>query len=115
MPKHYKKKYKKKTSFLSKAQRVAGTAYKAYQIAKFVKSVVNVEKKKIDFTYDAELLNTGNVLHCNAIGVGTGYNARTGNSIKMKTLLIRGTLRVATTTPTDRDWETEKEVKFHIV
>ena len=100
MPRKYARRKRRRQSTFQKVRNVASTAYKAYRVAKWVKSLVNVEKKFLDSTLDTNVDTTGNVKHLNAIGAGTGYNARTGNSIKAYSLNVAGTIRPNATTPT---------------
>lgn len=65
-------------------------AKKAWSAAKYVKSLVNVEKKYFDKT-DVNINPTasGTVLPYSQIAQGDAYNQRDGNSVKANSLLMR--------------------------
>lgn len=75
--------------FWSKA---GGYAMKALRIAKYVKSIVNVERKYIDFGLNFAPGSTPIIGDFSTIGTGTDYNERIGNSIKLKSFYLRGVL-----------------------
>ena len=62
---------------LKKSMSVAGTAMKAYRLARAVASVVNVERKHVDYTAaDIDLGTTGTVLTLTQVAQGDGVSDR---------------------------------------
>lgn len=55
---------------------------------RYLKSIVNVEYKSHDVS--TSITTSGTVINFHSIGSGAGDGQRTGNSIKAKSLLIRG-------------------------
>lgn len=67
-------------------------ASKAWKMAKYLKSVINVERKYIDYNQaPAQITTTGTVLLLSGANQGTDYNQRDGLSAKMVSLNCRYT------------------------
>lgn len=84
--------------------RVSDVAQKAYAGVKFLKTLINVEKKvwDNDSSTGQTISNAGTVSWLSGITTGTGFNNRTGMSVKAHSLSLKGTLEVnsSSTTPT---------------
>ena len=79
---------------LKKTMSVAGTALKAYKLARAVASVINVEHKHVDYTAnDVGLGTTGTVLTLTQIAQGDGISNRSGNSVKLTGLNMQFSLQ----------------------
>lgn len=70
--------------------RVGDVAQKAYQGVKFLKTLINTEKKFLDTTSSLAVTSAGSVQWLSAITTGTGYNQRTGAVVKGYSLSCRG-------------------------
>lgn len=101
MPRKYTRRRGRKTPWYSKRYSVGQMAKKAWSTAKYVKSLINVEKKFCDITSGGTTSSTGAVFCANLLALGTTYNTRTGISVKSKSWLFRLTLAraVANTSP----------------
>lgn len=82
--KPYKPWYKKKYS----AMEIAG---KAWNTAKFLKKLINVEVKKFDTTNSAVSTSSGTVTILSGVAQGDAVNNRNGNSIRAK--YLTGTIK----------------------
>lgn len=86
----YKRRYKKKSNWYSKAKSGLSMAAKAWAMAKYVKSLVNVERKFYDVTFMNEAPpTTGLIYPLTQIAQGDTYATRDGNSVKAVSLFIR--------------------------
>lgn len=90
--KNYRKNYKQnngnKSSTLTNIAKIAGTALST---AKFVASLVNVEYKYTDTAFSLSAQTWGGMITSLCVPAqGVGALQRTGDSIKMKTLTMRG-------------------------
>lgn len=65
-------------------------AGKAWTAAKYLKGLINVEFKKFDV--DSSTATSGAVVHFNGIAQGDSDQTRDGNSVLMKSLLVRGNI-----------------------
>lgn len=97
MPRRYKKRRMRKkrssgTPWYERKYNAKELAQKAWKTAKWLKSVVNVEKKVQDRISTGGLTSTGNVTTLTDILQGTGQSERDGTSIKMTSLLCRGNI-----------------------
>lgn len=93
MPGYRKRKpaYKRKGGFVKKVAGYASMAMKAYALAKYVKSLVNVERKFLDTTQTSSgCNNTAVLIQQTNISEGTDYNQRTGISVKAVSAYIKG-------------------------
>lgn len=74
-------------------------AAKAWKTGKYLKTIVNAEKKKFDVVTSSTVSTTPVIVHINAIAQGDDDHSRDGNSILMHSLSIRAkmTLNAATT------------------
>ncbi len=83
--------YKKFSKKYPRASRALNVATQALSIAKSVASVINVEWKHIDSGVNTITPGTaGTVVSLNHLAEGVSSNERTGISIKMKSLELRG-------------------------
>lgn len=76
------------------AAKWAGYAIKAYRTAKWIKGLINVEKKFYDFSQSATQSATATVLNLSNIGEGNDYNQRDGNSILVQSIQGRFILQM---------------------
>ncbi len=92
MSKRYRKKktYRKKSS--GKYGGYLDTASKALMVAYSVKKLLNVEKKKLDITFDTQITQGGVVKNLVTIAQGDKINERSGNSIRIQGLSAKYTL-----------------------
>jgi len=72
--------------------KVADTAYKAFQMAKYIKRQINVEHKYYDYDAGATVLNTGTVYNLFIPGQGDTVSLREGDSTKYQNLAFRMTI-----------------------
>lgn len=78
--------YNKKYSTVDLAKR-------AWSMAKYLRSLINVEHQKADFTIvNGGQSTTPTVVHLSAIAVGDSEGSRTGNSILCKYLYMKGSI-----------------------
>lgn len=85
-----RKKMKKSKGWGSTMKTVGQVAKTAFNIAKGVASVVNVEYKYFDKTTTLSPDTNGLVYHISNIPAGDDANQRNGRSIKVKSLYLRG-------------------------
>lgn len=81
---------KKSKAWYDKQYSAMQLAKKAWQMAKYIKTLVNVERKFIDTSIAATLGNTGAVTRITDIAGGSAYNQRAGLSVKATSLFLRG-------------------------
>lgn len=96
--------YRKKSSSWGRMGRqVGGTvalARKAWSGMKYLKSLINVERKFFDSVVDTFVPTAaGQVFNLSSIAEGNDYNQRDGNSILLQSMLFRGTISGPTTSP----------------
>lgn len=90
-------------SWYNKKYSTVDIAQKAYSMAKYLKSLINVEKQKIDFNLGASAIGTTPVIaHMTAIPVGDAEGSRTGNSVLLKYLYMKMTVRLDITSAYNR-------------
>lgn len=77
-------------------------AKKAYKAAKYVKSLVNVEFKHHEPSFTGTVPSTGNVTLLTEIGTGDTNITRDGESVRLKSLQLRGTYAIDPTTATNQ-------------
>lgn len=90
---NYRRRGPKKPWYTKKysALEIAG---KAWTMAKYTKSLLNVERKKIEVSAAALSLTTAGLLtHLTAVPAGDGSNQRDGISILCKSLNLKGFIR----------------------
>jgi len=75
----------------------AQKALTALRIANGLRMIVNAEKKFYDRSNNVELTNVGQVDLLTAIAQGSGESQRNGNSVLLKSVLVRG--RITTDAP----------------
>lgn len=89
----YKKRFVRRRRFKKKApsawSSAKNLAWKGYKLAKYVKSLVNVEKKFIDTTSTVATSTTPTIAPLTLVAEGDDYNQRNGRSIKLKSLQCR--------------------------
>lgn len=85
----YRRGYRKKNPFVSKAAKYAGMAYTAYKGVKYLKGLVNSEKGMLDFNANTTYSSTGSVISLNNIAQGDTVSSRQGNSILVKGIFGR--------------------------
>lgn len=69
-------------------------ARKAFGYARWLRTMLNVEKKKHDAQVNTTIGTTGNVQILSGIAQGDGIGNREGNSIKVNSLYLRGALTI---------------------
>lgn len=71
---------------------MAKTAMRAFSMGKYALSLLNAEKKYFNLSDGTYLANDGtaSIIQLNGIESGTDVSQRTGNSLRMKNLKIRG-------------------------
>lgn len=97
----YQKRYRRKfTRRPRKSSGWAGVAQKALKVAKFVRTLVNVERKFCDTSQIGLLVNiSGGVIPLSLIGQGSDYNQRNGNSVKLTSMYMRAYFDISTSQP----------------
>lgn len=89
----YKRKGSRSVGFLDRKYSTKDIAMSAWKSAKWLASMVNVEKK----VYTVDFVNTvgtsGSIQTLNNMAVGDTQNLRDGNSIKSKSVAITGNVR----------------------
>lgn len=94
----YKRRYRRRTyrrrrtAWYNKKYSVAQLASKAMKGVRYLSGLVNSEKFKHDQITAGSFNNNGNVIHLTNIGQGDDDGQRTGNSIFVRGVSIRGTL-----------------------
>lgn len=94
----YRRRSRKSTPWYARKYSTQQLAYKAFKSAKYLKSLINVEKKKRDTTNT--FTSTDQVSLLNQIAQGDTDLTRSGNSILMKSLYLQALL---TSNATDND------------
>lgn len=90
MKKTYRRKKYNKSSYGNNALSIAKMALKGVG---FLKSVLNPERKFLDFVgTNFAVINTGTFDYLSGIAQGDGVNARSGNSVKLSSMLFRATI-----------------------
>lgn len=86
------------------AGNVADYGYKAWQLAKHLATLVNVEEKKwdVDGSSGLTVTSTASCVNLSNIAQGVDYFNRTGDSILGQTMELRATLRGSTAVPNNR-------------
>lgn len=86
------------------AGNVVDYGYKAWQLAKHLATLVNVEEKKwdVDGTAGLTVTSTASVVNLSNIAQGVDYFNRTGDSILGQSIEFRATLRASTAVPNNR-------------
>lgn len=77
-------------------------AHNAWAGVKYLKSIVNVEHQKIDFTVNTAASTTPVVTHITAVAVGDAEGSRTGNSLLAKYLYLKSNCQLNTSANFDR-------------
>lgn len=93
----YKKKYGRKRFARrrhprSNVWRASTVALRALNIARYVKSLVNVERKFLDTTFTSSMFTTAAIFPVSLIDQGDAYNQRQGNSVKLTSIYVSGTI-----------------------
>ena len=84
---------RKKGSWLTRKYSVAQLAKGAWKGVKYIKSLINVEKKFFDVSANAlSVTSTATIVNLSNIAEGSDYNTRDGNSILMQSLQWRATI-----------------------
>lgn len=91
MPRKYKKKRSKKPkrAWYERKYTAMEIAGKALVMAKYVKSLVNVEKKYFDTSESTAVSTTATLTHLTAVAQGDGATSRDGNTFRCKSLQMR--------------------------
>lgn len=77
-----------------------GMARKAWNLAKYVKSLVNVERKFCDIQHAPTVSFASPYLAViNPIAQGAAYNQRDGNSVKTVSIFVRGIMQIDPAAP----------------
>lgn len=83
---------RRKPGWASYARSGISLAAKAFALAKYLKSIVNVERKFFDVAQTNQAIGTTAVIYpLTQIAQGDAYNNREGNSVKAKSLFYRQT------------------------
>lgn len=77
--------------WMMKSGNIQDVAYSALKGVYYLKSLINVEMKKFDI--DSSTSTSGNVILFNEIGQGDTDQTRSGNSILMRSLSLRGYIK----------------------
>lgn len=88
MARRYRRRYYKKPQYTTSGS-IGHLAKQAYRGVKFLKQIVNAEKKFFDTDLSSTMTNTGTVVALNDIVAGDDAHNRNGNSIKLHHLYIR--------------------------
>lgn len=81
--------FRKKRPWYRKKYSVGQIAQKAWSGMRYIKGLINVERKFFDVTAVTSPDNSGTVINLSNIAEGTDYNNRDGNSILLQNLLFR--------------------------
>lgn len=81
-----------RTSWYNKKYSVGDIAAKAYRGVKYIKSLINVEKKFLDSSGNGTCAAAGTIFNLTNLAQGDDYNNRDGNSILLQSLLLRANL-----------------------
>lgn len=99
MPGKYNKTFKKKKGGYARKGAKRGAIYGAaagqlWKDVKFLKDMINVERKvyDIDLTAGALATNVGSTSWMSGIATGTGFNQRTGMVVKASSFSLKGTI-----------------------
>lgn len=93
-----KKRVKRSTPWYSKKYSVGDIASAAWKGVKYIKTLVNAEKKYIDVSSTgANFSYNGGVIHLSPVAQGDGESAREGNSIYTCGIAFRGVVYMNTT------------------
>lgn len=99
---------KKKSGYVKKfvkgvntASSAISVAQKAYKLAKFVSTLINVERKFIDVSGNPSMINTGTFIYLTGTDQGDNYNQRNGLSLKLTSRNLRIMLSLNSTVPTN--------------
>lgn len=90
----YARRPRRRTRGGGTVSRYMGYAQKALKVARFVRSIVNVEYKYIDTTAGVSMSSSGAVALLTGIAVGTTQTTRNGNSILAKSIWSQITFKV---------------------
>lgn len=94
----YRRRYRKRgyrrrrVAWYNRKYSVAQLASKALKGVRYLKGLVNSEKFKHDLIGSGTHINTGTMTHLTGIAIGDGDGQRTGNSIFVRNVSIRGAL-----------------------
>lgn len=67
-------------------------AKKAWEAAKYIKTLINVERKFLDTSISSVATDTGTITRITDIAQGADYNQRQGLSVKSNSLFLRGSM-----------------------
>lgn len=102
---NYRRYYRKGRKFYNSAMSIAKTARSAYNTAKYVASVLNVEHKYHDKSLTNMLINdsgsTSNITDLCIPAIGNNNTERNGDRVKMKRMHLRGHLNYNNTSSFD--------------
>lgn len=88
-----KRRTRKRKGFYYHAGNALNIAHKALSTANQVKKLLNVEFKRFRNTATTSTTSAGTVVPLTDIQQGTDYNERDGNSVKLKSVSIKGWVR----------------------
>lgn len=91
-----------RSGWMKYGAKAGGLAYSAWRGVKYLRSLINVEHQKIDFTVGTAASTTPVITHVTAIAVGDAEGARTGNSILAKYLYLKTNVTLNTSANFDR-------------
>ena len=99
-PYGYKRSYKRKpntrSQFKKFGSRAGGAAHTALKIAMRLKDMVNTEYKFLDTNYSNTMDYNGIVSTLNSISQGITDTGRTGDSVKIQNIMLRGNILAGT-------------------
>ena len=87
----YRKKRYNKSAWYDRKYSTLDLAKKSWAAVKYLKSVINVEKKKHDTSSSGSISSAGGIQLLSNIAQGDTDQTRDGNSIKMQSMLLRAT------------------------
>lgn len=88
------KKRSRATPWYNRKYSPGDVAYKAWNMAKYLKGLINVEHQKVDTSIATTSGTTPAVVQLNAIAVGDAEGSRTGNSILQKYVYMKVTTKL---------------------
>lgn len=83
-------------------RRRQGTANKALAVAQSVRRLVNVEYKSVPTVLTADPNSTGTVQNLTAVAQGNDQDERSGNKIRLKRIVVKGTVEIHASGETSR-------------
>lgn len=95
---------------MSNVKTLANYAYKGYQLAKYVKSLVNVEYKNLDVSQATTATTTASLWSISNIPQGIQVEQREGDSVKLKSITAR--IRLSSNASSTLDFQYARLIMF---